>query len=135
MKSRNNIDYMFKHCRKGHYYQGEEFPYCKNQNQSFEDITYCNSMRYVKTCLNGHAYEKDNLRCPYSGVTKVCGSADMITAWICEFSMEFKSETIVQVDNYPIVRVSKLEVCYLQHTHRIGYTIVNLPGFDYRIAI
>lgn len=54
MGSKSNIDYTFKHCRKGHYYQGDECPYCKAQKQSFE---------VFKQCPNGHYYRGDY--CPY----------------------------------------------------------------------
>lgn len=137
MGSKSNIDYTFKHCRKGHYYQGDECPYCKAQKQSLEDVTGHDedSMHNMKTCMNGHAYYKSALRCPYCGEEKVCGTADMVTAWICELSLEFGSEIAVQIDNYPITKASKLKISYAQHTHRTGYWIVDLPVFDYRSTI
>ncbi|MBQ0142269.1 MAG: hypothetical protein KBT06_05640, partial [Prevotellaceae bacterium] len=81
------------------------------------------------------AYYKSAPRCPYCGEEKVCGTADMVTAWICELSLEFGSEIAVQIDNYPITKASKLKISYAQHTHRTGYWIVDLPVFDYRSTI
>lgn len=136
MESKSNIDYTFKHCRKGHYYQGGECPYCKAQKQSFEDVAdRDDAIHNLKTCINGHAYGKSVPRCPYCGEEKVCGSADLITAGVCTLSLEFGSEIAVQIDNYPVVKASELEISYLQHSHRTGYAIVNLPVFDYRSTI
>lgn len=44
-------EYTFKHCPKGHYYQGDECPYCKQMADKF------------KQCLNGHYYK--GVECPY----------------------------------------------------------------------
>lgn len=137
MGSKSNFDYTFKHCRKGHYYQGDECPFCKAQKQSFEDFADHDEdhMGNMKACINGHAYFKSAPRCPYCGEEKVLGSADMITAWMCELSIEFGSEIAVQIDNYPVVKVSKLEIWFAQHRYSTGYQIVNLPEFDYRSTI
>lgn len=137
MGSKGNIDYTFKHCRKGHYYQGNECPYCKAQKQSFEDVAVHDEdhMGNMKACINGHAYFKSAPRCPYCGEEKVLGTADMMTAWMCELSIEFGSEIAVQIDSYPVVKASLLEISYLQHRYQSGYGIANLPVFDYRSTI
>ena len=44
--------YTFRHCPKGHYYQGDECPYCKAQMAN-----------KLKECPNGHYYQGD--ACPY----------------------------------------------------------------------
>lgn len=131
------MDYTFKHCRKGHYYQGDECPYCKAQKQSFENVTEhsIDGMHDLKTCKNGHAYGKDAPRCPYCGEEEVCGFDDQSTALLCELFLEFRSEIIVQIDNHPIIKSSKLDISYLQHTHRTAYQIANLPIFNYRSTI
>ncbi len=48
-------EYTFKHCPKGHYYQGDECPYCKAQMAD-----------KFKQCSNGHYYQGDE--CPYCKV-------------------------------------------------------------------
>ncbi len=32
-------EYTFKHCPKGHYYQGDECPYCKAQSTPLNEIS------------------------------------------------------------------------------------------------
>ncbi len=51
-------EYTFKHCPKGHYYQGDECPYCKAQ-----------TAKEFKLCSKGHYYQGDE--CPYCKVQTV----------------------------------------------------------------
>ena len=52
-----------KVCPNGHYYQGEECPYCEMQNNRYKEY---------KVCKNNHIYETKEDRCPYCSSKEYC---------------------------------------------------------------
>lgn len=131
-------EYTFKHCPKGHYYQGEECPYCKTQMTPLE-VKSNNSHQgrhYMNGCPNGHAYDKHLFRCPYCGEKKVVNErVDMITAWIGNLSIGLKHETPIMINGKIINEISRLDISWAQHTHRGGYRISGIFDFDYKSKI
>jgi len=55
-------EYTFKHCPKGHYYQGNKCPYCKAQTTPLEEplevvvVDKFDHSSHPKVCYNGHVY-------------------------------------------------------------------------------
>ena len=55
-------EYTFKHCPKGHYYQGNKCPYCKTQTTPLEEplevvvVDKFDHSSHPKVCYNGHVY-------------------------------------------------------------------------------
>lgn len=133
MGSKSNIDYTFKHCRKGHYYQGDECPFC-NKIQQFT-ANNAVKMSNMKVCINGHAYDRNMELCPYCGEDTCFASADMTTGWYSTLKINFKSKHNVQIDKHPGVEVTSLEISYLQHNYRTGYHICGLPDFNFKSEI
>lgn len=131
-------EYTFRHCSKGHYYQGEECPYCKTHMTPFEDKNnYSYQERhYMNGCPNGHAYNKQLFCCPYCGEKRVVDErVDMITAWIGNLSIGLKQETSIKVNGKLINETSRLDISWAQHTHRSSYAISGIPDFDYKSKI
>lgn len=74
----------FKQCPNGHYYRGDNCPYCQSQ-QDEPNITYVT----VKACPNRHAYDKYKQECP------VCGSKEVIKVYECRNTSYFHVDFIV----------------------------------------
>lgn len=55
----------FKKCPNGHYYQGDECPFCSNDSSNKKDDSK------MKVCANQHAYDYDLDVCPFCGDSKV----------------------------------------------------------------
>lgn len=127
-------EYTFKHCPKGHYYQGEECPYCKAQTTPFEGKGNNNSLHYMNGCPNGHAYDRRLFCCPYCGEHAVDERVDMVTAWTGELSIGLKHEIPIKVNGRLIETTSKIDISWLQHTHRGAYGISDID-FDYKSKI
>ncbi len=132
-------EYTFKHCPKGHYYQGDECPYCKAQTTPLERTVVeepVHDLAHLKTCPNGHAYSVQLNFCPYCGETKVCGQTDLMTGWPGLLKFVFDEETSVKISNYTEEYVRELEVRYLYRGfYKTSYSIVGLQNFDYRTMI
>ena len=131
-------EYTFKHCPKGHYYQGEECPYCKTHITPFGDKNnYSHQERYyMNGCPNGHAYDKHLFCCPYCGEKEVTNErVDMITAWTGELSIGLKHSTPIKINGKLIKETSRLDIRWFQHTHRGYYGISDIPDFDYKSKI
>lgn len=130
-------EYTFKHCSKGHYYQGEECPYCKAQSTPF--IHECNNQPksyYYNGCSNGHAYNKDLFCCPYCGDTIIANKyVDMITAFRGNISIELSHDIPIKVNDKFIAETSHLDISWAQHTHRNDYSVSNMPEFNYKSKI
>ena len=131
-------EYTFKHCHKGHYYQGVECPYCKTQSTPFDEKSNNNipMSYYMNGCPNGHAYDNHLFCCPYCGEQKVGNECvDMITAFRGELSIGLKHETPIKVNGKLINETSRLDISWSHHTHRYGYGISGIPDFDYKSKI
>lgn len=131
-------EYTFKHCSKGHYYQGDECPYCKAQvtpfgNSIVEDPIH--DLGNLKTCPNGHAYGPRLNYCPYCGKTEIEGTVDLLTGWQGSLNVVFVEETYVKVCNVQN-KVSELEIFFLWgYGYKTNYKIIGMPNFDYRSII
>lgn len=130
-------EYTFKHCPKGHYYQGEECPYCKRQetpfNDALEDCPFNNPD--VKVCPRGHSYRIQLNRCPYCGETKIVRYWDMRTAWLCSLIITFMDKTNVQIDGISLGESTTLEIGYIRHRYLSGYTIGGATPINYKSVI
>ncbi len=83
-------EYTFKHCPKGHYYQGEECPYCKAQTSPvsrFVEKDTCAPSR-MKVCPNNHGYSQSLSCCPY------CGKAEIVRYINGDKTIRFRSLNI-----------------------------------------
>lgn len=132
-------EYTFKHCPKGHYYQGEECPYCKAQATSFNkksDVEEpATTLAKCKLCPRSHAYIRENC-CPYCGETKVIGYCSMITAFSASLKIIFNTACTVRLDDACIKEVSELKVNYLEYAgHTTWYHIEGFPSFNYKSII
>ena len=131
-------EYTFKHCHKGHYYQGEECPYCKAQTTPYDNIVEepVQDMGHLKTCPNGHAYGPRLNYCPYCGETEVCGQIDLVTGWPGVLKFVFDRELFVRINNNSEKTVSELEIGYLYGGgYNTYYGIVGLSDFNYKSII
>ena len=130
-------EYTFKHCPKGHYYQGDECPYCKRQEAPFNDALEDCPFPHpdVKVCPRGHAYSIQLNRCPYCGEIKIVRYWDMRTAWLCSLIITFMDETIVQVDGISLGESTTLEIDYVRHRYISGYTIAGASPINYKSVI
>lgn len=132
-------EYTFKHCPKGHYYQGDECPYCKTQTTPFKNIIVedpIQDMGHLKTCPNGHAYGPRLNYCPYCGETMVNGQVDLITGWPGSLKFVFDEKTSVKINNNPENEVIELEIAYIYgRGYNSAYGIVDLPDFNYKSII
>ncbi len=129
----------FKLCSKGHYYQDDECPYCKTPMRPFDDLAEKNSIRYMKVCPNDHAYGSEETCCPYCGEPEVCGHHDMTTAILCSITLSFNYKTTLQIDDNQECEVASLEVTFLDHGPRTSYYIryddgTATPDLDYKTA-
>lgn len=72
----------FMQCTNGHYYQGDECPYCKQTNTQIKYKPFYDDVPYAspgsKVCPEGHCYTNSSV-CPYCGDERVVGNADMHT--------------------------------------------------------
>lgn len=131
-------EYTFKHCPKGHYYQGDECPYCKAQLTPFDRKKKDSHQErhYMNGCPNGHAYDKQLFCCPYCGEKTVVNErVDMVTAWIGDLSIGLKHVTPIKVNGKLIKETSRLDISWAQHTHRSYYGISGIFDFDYKSKI
>lgn len=131
-------EYTFKHCHKGHYYQGEECPYCKAQTTPHDNTVEepVQDLSQVKICPNSHAYGPRLNCCPYCGETKVCGRANIVTAWPGTLKIVFNREICVKINNNSETKVSELEIGYLYYGgYYTYYRIVGLSDFNYKSII
>lgn len=126
-------EYTFKHCRKGHYYQGEECPYCKAQQTPFGNN--CKNERYdMNVCPNGHAYYKNLYPCPYCGEKQIANRIIETSIIPHRIAIEFNYTIPVKVDGQ-LVELSSLDIPYRDFGRGVSYHITNLPDFDYRSKI
>lgn len=134
MESKSNFDYTFKQCSNGHYYQGEECPYCKSQD-NLEDIP--DGVKHiVKLCPNKHCFEQDLQYCPYCGETEeVSHNFGNGTIFPTSIYMIFDKKCTVKIDGWPAVETMLLDVKFLGGAYRSHYRIMGLPLFNYKSTI
>lgn len=129
-------EHTFKHCQKGHYYQGDECPYCKSL-MPMHETKAINIPRPSECvgCPNRHAYNRRLFCCPYCGETKVTSQhVDILTAWARYISIELWRSIPIKVDRNPIINTSRLEISWLEHRYSFGYRISNID-IDYKSNI
>jgi len=127
-------EYTFKHCPKGHYYQGEECPYCKAQTTPFGINSSDQAERYdMNVCPNGHAYYKDSCCCPYCGEKRVAERVIETSIIPLEISIKLKHKVPIKVDGR-LIELSSLNIFYRHFRGGVSYT-TNLDEFDYKSKI
>lgn len=55
---KNNTGNSYRQCPNGHYYQGEECPYCKSTKGPLKT-------KNIKICPRGHGYSEEEQKCPF----------------------------------------------------------------------
>lgn len=126
----------FKLCPNGHYYQGDECPYCKEQNLSAEvplldDITPPQQDWCI--CPNGHGYSQSQSHCPYCGETEIVKKVVCPTMLIYHVSMELPyGRTSIQIDDYPKQELRVLTIAFSPYGGRSNYSIC-ISSIDYPI--
>lgn len=136
-------DHSFKQCPNGHYYQGEECPYCNAEpltddskvEDSTGNLSNTGNLSRMKVCPHDHAYNIQLDCCPYCGETRVTDYWDMCTSWFGSVMIYTHGNTLVQIDGKSIDLASPIEISYLQHRYITGYEICGAPPFNYRSVI
>lgn len=128
------MDCTFKKCPNGHYYQGDECPFCIVQN-NLEDIP--GKVEHImKACSNKHCFEQYLQCCPYCGETEeVSHDYGNDTDWPISIYMIFDKKCTVKIDGYPAVETMLLDVKFSGAVYRSHYRIMGLPSFDYKSTI
>lgn len=128
------MDCTFKQCPNGHYYRGDECPYCIVKN-NFEDIP-SKVEHIMKACSNKHCFEQYLQCCPYCGETEeVSHDFGNDTIWPTSIYMIFDKKCTVKIDGWPAVETMLLDVKFLGGAYRSHYRIMGLPSFDYKSTI
>jgi len=128
-------EYTFKHCPKGHYYQGEECPYCKAQATPFGiDNSNQAELYDMNVCPNGHAYYKHDLCCPYCGERHIANRIIETSIVAHEISIELKHKVPIKVDGR-LMELLSLNILYRDFGRGMSYNITNLYQFDYKSKI
>lgn len=128
----------FKLCPNGHYYQGDECPYCKEQNLSVETPLLDDIPRPQHDwclCPNGHGYSQNKSYCPYCGETEIVKKVVSPTMLIYHVSMELPyGSTSIQIDGYPERELRELTIGLSPYGGRSNYSIC-ISSINYFIGV